>query len=50
MFFKDFDDNYYNNSLKYATNRTLFSTAVSVSAKSEVFLKDCFSKFEDISK
>ena len=49
--FKDFDQNYYNNSLKYAANRTIFSrTPVTVNTKSEVFLKDVFSKFEDIGK
>ena len=51
IFFKDFDHNYYNNSLKYPANRTLFSiTAVTVGTKSEVFLKDFFSIFEDIGK
>ena len=49
--FKEFNHNYYNNSLKYAANRTLFSrTPVTVNKKSEVFLKDVFSKFEDIGK
>ena len=51
IFFKDFDHNYYNNSLKHAANRTPFSiTPVTVSTKREVFLKDFFSKFEDIGK
>ena len=51
IFFKNFDHNYYNNSLKYAANRTFFpKTPVTVSTKNEVFLKDFFSKFEDISK
>ena len=36
--FKDFDHNYYNNSLKYAANRTLFSkTPVIVSTESKFF-------------
>ena len=49
MFFKDFDHNYYNNLLKYAANRTLFSkTPVTVNTKTEVYLKDFFSKFEKI--
>ena len=49
--FKDFDHNYYNNSLKYAANRTLFSkTPVTVSTKSEVFLKEFFSIFEGMNK
>ena len=40
IFFKNFDLIYYNNSLKYAANRTLFSkTHVKVSTKTEVFLK-----------
>ena len=35
------DHNYYNNSLKYAANRTVFSkTFVIVITKSEVFIKD----------
>ena len=51
IFFKGFDYSYYNNSLKYVANRTLFSkTPVIVSTKNEFFLKDFFSKFEDISK
>ena len=51
IFFKDCDHNYYNNSLKFSGNRTLFSIApVNLSTKSEGFLKDFFSKFEDISK
>ena len=38
--FKDFDHNYYNNSLKCAANRTIFSvTSVTVSTKSELFLE-----------
>ena len=38
--FKDFDHNYYNNSLKYAANRTIFSlTSATVSTKSELFLE-----------
>ena len=46
----DFDHNYYNNSLKYAANKTLFLsiTPVTVSTKSEVFLKDFFNKFKEI--
>ena len=46
----DFDHNYYNNNLKYAANRTLFSsiTPVTVSTESEVFLKDFFSEFKEI--
>ena len=48
-FFKEFDHNYYNNSLKYAANRTLFSgTPVTINTKSEVFRKDVFSKFEEM--
>ena len=51
IFFTDFDHSYYNNSLKYAANRTLFSiTTATRSTKSEVFLKDFFCKFEDISE
>ena len=49
--FKEFDHNCYDNSLKYAAKRTLFSiTPVTVSTKSEAFLKYFFSKFEDIGK
>ena len=48
IFFKDFDHNYYNGSLKYTANRTLFFIAlVTVSSKSEVFIKNIFSQFED---
>ena len=51
MVFKDFDHNYYNNSLKYAVTRTLPPIIpVAVTTKSEVFLKDFFSKFEGIGK
>ena len=35
---------------KRSANRALFLTAVLISTKSEVFLKDFFSKFEDIGK
>ena len=43
IFFKDFDHNYYNNSLKYAANKTLFSiTPVTLSTKSEGFSKGLF--------
>ena len=50
-FFKHFDHNYYNNNLKYAANSTLVSiTPVTVNTKSELFLKDIFSKFKDIGK
>ena len=49
-FFKDFGHNYYNNSLKYAANRTLFSITPITVTKSEVFLRDIFSKVEDIGK
>ena len=42
----DFSHNRNNNSLKYAAN----ITPVTGSTKSDVFLKDVFSKFEAISK
>ena len=50
--FNDFDYNYYNNSLKYAGNRTpfFFVTPVTVSTKSKVYLKYFFCKFEDVGK
>ena len=35
---------------KLSANRALFLTAVLISTKSEVFLKDFFSKSEDIAK
>ena len=35
---------------KLSANRTLFPTAVLIGTKSEVFLKDFFSKFKDIGK
>ena len=35
---------------KLSANRALFLTAVLISTKIEVFLKDFFSKFEDIGK
>ena len=50
MFFKDFDYNYYNNSLKYVANNTFSITTVLVSTKGEVYLKDLFSKFENVGK
>ena len=42
----NFDHNYYNNSLKY----TFSITSITVNIKSDIFLKDFFSKFEDIGK
>ena len=51
IFFKDLDHNYYNNSLKYVADITILSkTPVTANINSEVFLKDFFSKFEDMSE
>ena len=48
IFFKDFDHNYYNGSLNMQLTEHFFSiTLVTISSKSEVFIRNIFSKFED---